>query len=195
MNAYNASYLIFRTSITVLCFLGLVLLLTACNVTGTATPNVLPTLIVPATAIFTATPELIQATPLPQIRATLPPSWTPVGGATATLASAPVMQMVRATPAVCNAFVIDRSRSVESFRIGEPVTVYWTPIETVTRFRVRLFDAELNDLFIDYTDGGQFTFSASLFELGKRYGWEVIPENAAVQQMCFAIGGELSPSP
>ncbi len=193
MNANNASHLLFRELIAVLCFGGLALLLAACN--AAAAPTALPTVAVPATATFTAIPQVIQATPLPQIRATLPPTWTPVGGATATSAAALLIQMVRATPVVCNAFVIDRSRSVESFRIGEPVTVYWTPIETVNRFRIRLFDAELNDLIVDYTQAGQYTFSASLFELGKRYGWEVIPENAVSQQMCFAIGGELTPSP
>jgi hypothetical protein len=193
MNANYASCLRFRVSLSFLLFLIMTLLMAACN--GAATPVPLPTVAVPATFTATVVPETVQATPLPQIRATLPPTWTPVGGATATLASALQLQMVRATPVVCNAFVVDRSRSVENFRIGEPVTIYWTPIETTARFRVRLFDAELNDLFIDYTQGGQYTFNASLFELGKRYGWEVIPENAASQQMCFAIGGELTPSP
>jgi hypothetical protein len=193
MNTNYASFLRFRVSLSFLCFWILTLSMAACN--GAVTPVPLPTVAVPATFTVTVVPETVQATPLPQIRSTLPPTWTPVGGATATLASALQLQMVRATPVVCNAFVIDRSRSVENFRIGEPVTVYWTPIETTARFRVRLFDAELNDLFIDYTQGGQYTFNASLFELGKRYGWEVIPENAASQQMCFAIGGELSPSP
>lgn len=193
MNANYARFLRFRAWMTLLLFWILVLLMTACN--GAATPAPLPTVAVPVTLTATVLPDTVQVTPLPQIRATLPPTWTPVGGATATSASALQIQMVRATPVVCNAFVIDRSRSVENFRIGEPVTVYWTPIETTARFRVRLFDAELNDLFVDYTQGGQYTFNASLFELGKRYGWEVIPENAASQQMCFAIGGELTPSP
>jgi hypothetical protein len=105
------------------------------------------------------------------------------------------VQMVPATPVVCNAFVIDRIRSTESFRVGNTATVYWTPIESVTRYRVRLFDAQLNDLLIDYTQAGQFTFAANLFQVGVRYGWEIIPENAVAQQMCFAIGGDLVPGP
>jgi hypothetical protein len=104
------------------------------------------------------------------------------------------MQMIGATPAVCTAFLVDRVRTPERFTVGTSPTVFWTPIETVTRYRVRLFDSQLNDVLMDYTQGGQFTFDAALFQAGLRYGWEVIPENAVFQQMCFAIGGELSPS-
>jgi hypothetical protein len=169
--------------------------LAACD--GTATPTAAPTSTIEATPILpTATVDIGTPPPTatPRLRATLPPTWTPVGGVTATRESGFQLEMVQATPAVCNAFRVDRVRTVERVKIGNAVTVYWTPIEAVTRYRVRLFDARLNELLVEYTQGGQFTFDAALFEADRRYGWEVFPENATFQQMCFTIGGELTAS-
>jgi hypothetical protein len=170
----------------------LIMALAACG--GAPSAPVLPT---SALDVVTLSPtpmaEGVAATPLPPERPTLPPTWTPESTLSPTPRVAPPIQMVSATPAVCAAFIVDAVRSTRSFMVGEAPSVTWSPIEGVSRYRVRLFDATLTTLLVDYTQQPQFTFDATLFSSGVRYGWEVLPENAAFQQLCFAIGDDLQP--
>jgi hypothetical protein len=182
-----------------LVLVSVVWLLAAC---GGASNEALPTLFptaepteeVTATSIPSAEP-----TSAPVERPTLPPTWTvsPVPSETPlpTLDPTTQAQLAAATLVVCGSFAPDRERTPTEHSPGSPVTVYWTPVATAARYRVMLISETGTELFSDYTLEATYTFSADLFRRNLRYAWEVYPEDARNQQMCFARGGELLPAP
>ncbi|MBL8161959.1 MAG: hypothetical protein JNJ61_08235 [Anaerolineae bacterium] len=182
----------------------LMLLLAAC---GQPSAETLPTLAATAlppeeTALVEAAPP--SATPIPLGRATLPPTWTPSPEPTSAVIE-PAAQNTEAVPAtveqpqgqatlvVCGTFVVDRERSLPTFTFGSAPAVYWTAVVTAARYRINLIDETGTEIFVDYTLEPNYTFAAELFERGKRYAWEVYPEDALGQQMCLKRGQELFP--
>jgi hypothetical protein len=189
-----------------ICCAGLLLLLLAACGQAPST-EILPTLAATAlppeeTAAVDAAPP--SATPIPSGRATLPPTWTPSPEPTSAAAE-PAAENTAVVPAtveqpqeqatliVCGTFVVDRERSLPTFTFGSAPAVYWTAVVTAARYRINLIDESGTEIFVDYTLESNYTFRAELFERGKRYAWEVYPEDALGQQMCLKRGQELFP--
>jgi hypothetical protein len=97
------------------------------------------------------------------------------------------------TLAVCGGFAADRERSAAAFTPGNPVQVYWTPVDTAARYRISLINDSGDELFMDYSLEATYTFRGDLFEKDKRYAWSVYPEDSLNQQMCFERGAEILP--
>jgi hypothetical protein len=167
---------------------------------GGQSNEVLPTLAVTPVTIqeVTATTAPTEAaTQPPAQRATLPPTWTPSPAPsqtsvpptnTAIPTSAPI-----ATLAACATFTIDRDRSPGTFVVGQPVQVYWLPVQEASRYRIVIQDEFETEIFAGYAVDATYTFEPDQFEAGKRYIWQVYPEDVLRQQMCIAISGELWP--
>ncbi|MEO8608983.1 MAG: hypothetical protein ABI690_13930 [Chloroflexota bacterium] len=175
---------------------SLVLLAACGQPSNQALPTVMPTdaNVAPATATQPATAA---STEPPLVRSTLPPTWTvspvPTDVPTATIDAAAQAQLVKPTLAVCGGFAADREHSMNTFTAGSPVQVFWTAVDTAARYRIALHDDNGTELFVDYALEPNYTFSADLFQRGKRYSWSVWPEDANNQQMCFDRGDEILP--
>lgn len=184
---------------------GVLLLLAACGQQPSVEtlPTLAPTALPPEE---TAPVEAVSpsATPIPLDRPTLPPTWTPSPEPTRAGAE-PAGQNTAAAPAtveqpqgqptliVCGTFAVDRQRSSPTFTFGNAPVVYWTAVITAARYRINLIDESGAEIFVDYTLEPTYTFRADLFQRGKRYAWEVYPEDALGQQMCLKRGQELFP--
>ncbi len=157
-------------------------------------PTLIPTLepLEPPTATIQPTEA---PTTAPITRPTLPPTWTPLPAPTQPPTLTPVQDIGipvgQPTLEVCGTFRVDPSRYGADFRFGMAVTTAWMPVATATHYRVSLIDEVGDELFTDYTAETVFTFSADLFERGKRYGWTVYPIDTVGQQMCISVGDEL----
>jgi hypothetical protein len=177
----------------------LALLLLAACATEQAAPQEVVTTVPEEQATETAT-----ATTAPTLapRSTLPPTWTPGVAATDTPVSEsasaagqtpPPTIVVPTLPEACNTFEPDLERTPRTYRAGQDVTVYWTPVEGAGFFYIALTDETATVVFEDYTEDTTYTFPAELFESGKLYGWQAHPVDARGIQMCLARGAELFP--
>jgi hypothetical protein len=172
-----------------------VFLLAACS--GQPSDQTLPTLIPsPAPPTETPIPSIVPSN-APIDRPTLPPTWTvsPVPSETpiATLDATLQMQLAAPTLVVCGGFMADRERTPTNYASGQPVTVYWSSVDTAARYRVSIVSETGTELYFDYALEPTYTFPANIFVRGGRYAWQVYPEDAINQQMCFERGGELLP--
>lgn len=173
------------------------LLLASC---GGQPSETLPTLAATPVTVQEATATTIPteaATQQPAQRATLPPTWTPSAVPsqtslrptnTAIPTSAPIV-----TLEACATFTIDRDRSPGTFVVGQPVQVYWSSVQGASRYRIVIQDEFETEIFAGYAVDATYTFEPDQFEAGKRYIWQVYPEDVLRQQMCIAITGELWP--
>jgi hypothetical protein len=180
-----------------------VTLLAACNNTP-ALPTVAPTLAVTTAPQVTATAVATEGPTATNTRGAreLPPTWTPTPPATET--PAPTVVIPSQTPfvpsaeipAACNTFDIVFAESTQKFQIGTAPKVTWTPVTGAVRYRVSVSDVNgrvvKDDIFIAETT---YTFDPSLFSTDSTiYAWSVYPINQAGDQMCFEVGGEMTPS-
>jgi hypothetical protein len=181
----------------------LALLLAAC---GSQSEGELPTLIPTLGGVEAATATTLPPTePLPTqapiVRPTLPPTWTPSVVPTEPQNQATETPVVLptgiplATLEACGTFLVDLERSTSTFKLGESPAVYWSPAAGAMRYRVSVIDEFGQELFMDYAIDATYSFPAELFKAGKRYGWEVYPEDNIGRQMCFQQGAELFISP
>jgi hypothetical protein len=84
-------------------------------------------------------------------------------------------------------------RTQRDFPIGAAPVVAWTPVEGALTYRLALVDERGQEIRVEFVGETSYQFPAELFELGKRYGWEVYPRDTLNVQMCFGVGGELLP--
>ncbi len=158
------------------------------------------------------TPELtaeVTATRFVLTRAPLPPTWTPYVAPTATrtltITPPPFTAMPTFTlPANCFEFRAEYERMEETFILGTAPTLYWTPIEDASEYRVVITDPEGEAVLVRWVDSdvGSFTVPAETFVLDEDaidlavivvYGWEVTPVDETRTGYCDTIGGELIP--
>jgi hypothetical protein len=178
-----------------------VLLLVACQPQGQSqsVPTLFPTdePVAPPAESPTET-EIPTEPPAPTESAPqLPPTWTPTPSPTFT----PAPPTPTATPVVtvegvseaCEVFGPDRTRTLREFPIGTAPQVFWIPVEGALTYRIVLVDRFGIEIIEEYVAETTYTFSADLFELGKRYGWEVYPRDNLNVQMCYGRGDELIP--
>jgi hypothetical protein len=180
----------------------LALLLAACGSQSQAElPTLIPTPGGVEAATATSVPPTEPPTQAPIVRPTLPPTWTPSvvptepgNQATETPVVLPT-GIPLATLEACGTFLVDLERSTSTFKLGESPVVYWSPATGAMRYRVSVIDEFGQELFMDYAIDETFSFPAELFKAGKRYGWEVYPEDNIGRQMCLQQGAELFISP
>lgn len=168
----------------------------------------LPTLAATAIQAIDSTPTPPPATKIPQLRPTLPPTWTSPPGPSELLVTpsdtSPPVPQVAATLEVCTLFDIDREKSASTITPGVPPVAAWTPVRDALRYRIRLIN-EFGEAILLTNDFGEklqslivlepsYSFDSDLFEPGKRYGWGVYPEDSLGQQMCDEIGAEFYPA-
>ena len=159
-----------------------------------------------AEPILEATTEVpvTPATATPIQRATLPPTWTPLPESSSmpleppTATTEPPIDLqsdaaVPDLPEACDTFGPDENRLSRTYRVGEDVPVYWTPVEGAEVYSVSLTGEDGNVIFTDYTAETGYVFASDLFEDGALYGWQAHPVDNLGQQMCFARGAELFP--
>ena len=187
-----------KSLMSLLVMVGIVMLVGCDAGTNQVLPTLIPTL--EDTEVPTPTSDITEAptaTPLDLDRPTLPPTWTvspvPSETATPTIDATAQAQSVKPTLVVCGVFAIDRDRSPTTYTPGSPVTVYWVPVDTAARYRVRLVSETGDELFTDYALDPTYTFDPKLFNGTFRYAWQVYPEDGLNQQMCFERGGDLLP--
>ena len=157
-------------------------------------PTLMPTLQPPPAATNTAVPT-ITPTEVQDNRATLPPTWTDVPTDTAIPPTETPVPASTAIPtlAACGPFDVDRDKSAATFKVGTPTQVFWVPVQGAVRYRLGVIDAFNQEIFTDYAVDSTYTFKPDLFESGKRYAWEVYPEDSLGRQMCVAVTGDMSP--
>jgi hypothetical protein len=178
-------------------------LLAACNNTP-ALPTTAPTIAATTAPQVAATTASTQAPTATNTRGAreLPPTWTPTPPPTQTptptevIATQTPFAPAAALPAECNGFDIIFAESTQTFQIGTAPKVAWKPVPTAVRYRVELGDINgrtvANEIFVAETN---YTFDASLFSTDSPiYTWSVYPINQAGDQMCFEVGGEMTPS-
>lgn len=180
-----------------------VALLAACNNTP-ALPTIVPT-IAATTApevVATATTEAPTATNT-RVPRELPPTWTPTPKPSDTPTATEVIPTQTTfivpnagLPPECDGFNIIFAESTREFQIGTAPKVVWKPVSGAVRYHVELADINArivkSDIFIAETN---YTFDPSLFSLNSQlYTWSVYPINQAGDQMCFEVGGEMTPS-
>lgn len=168
----------------------------------------LPTLAATAIQASDSTPTPPPATQIPEGRPTLPPTWTSSPqpdqpSVTATNTPPPAPQAA-ATLEVCATFDINREKSTATITSGEAPIAVWTPVQGALRYRIRLINEFGEELLLTNDFGEKleslivleptYSFDPNLFELGKRYGWGVYPEDSLGQQMCDEIGAEFYPA-
>jgi hypothetical protein len=182
-------------------FIAIVLVALLMAGCGPQATEVLPTLMpTPQPAPSTTDTPVPAVTPTQEVdagRPTLPPSWTPSDVPTNTVippTDTPIPQ-VTALPTLvaCGPFDIDRSKSAATFKVGQPVQVYWVPVQGAVRYRIGVLDGTNQEIFMDYTVDPTYTFKPDLFEANKHYAYKVSPEDSLGRQMCFAVTGEMSP--
>ncbi len=176
----------------------MVMLLVGC---GPQTAETLPTLIPsplpptePPTQVASPTPA---ATNTPFIRATLPPTWTPVIAPTNTLTFTPppaATAIVVPTLAACTNFLVDFERTGTTFAVGGTVTVAWTAVPGASRYRVVVTDVFGAEVYAGYSVEPTITLGTDFRLEDQRYGWSAYPEDNLAQQMCIPVGGELAPA-
>lgn len=180
-----------------------VTLLAACNNTPTL-PTIAPTLAAttaPTVAATTAAPDVPTATNTRGARE-LPPTWTftpePSNTPEPTIVIPTQTPFVPAAeiPAACNTFDIVFAESTQTFQIGTSPKATWTPVTGAVRYRVEVADVNgrvvKDDIFVAETT---YTFDPTLFSTDSTiYTWSVYPINQAGDQMCFEVGGEMTPS-
>lgn len=136
----------------------------------------------------------------PFVRPTLPPTFTPTTSPseTPTPTDIPVTPAVFVPPATlpeaCSTFAPLLQESDREFVIGTAPRVTWTAVEGAELYRLVLQRDDglivKDDIYLAETF---FVFDAGFFTLGRFYGWLVYPINARGDQMCFAVGAELTP--
>lgn len=178
--------------------LFLLVLATGCDQQSQQTlPTIAPSFTpLPATEVQ-LTAEATVAPTEPAERPTLPAAWTssPVPSPTPVTPTATVPgQQLLPTLVVCGNFKVDPTQNSTTFALGTAPQVYWTAVPTAGRYRIGLIDDKGDEIFMDYTLDNTYVFRADLFEKGKRYAWEVYPEDSLNQQMCLIkVGLELFP--
>lgn len=178
--------------------IAIVFTLVGCSQAEDALPTLMPTALPPTEVTSTeAAPEIV-ATPIPIERPTLPPTWTPSPVPTETpippTPTTPLVLTPVPTLIACGTFDIDRENSASTITIGQPVQVFWTPVDGAMRYRIFLLDERGFEVHVDYSVDPTFTFTPDLFRAGRRYAWEVYPEDNLARQMCIQIAGELAPA-
>lgn len=166
----------------------------------------------PTAVPFTSTPQP-SATPQPTLpdaptptellRATLPPTWTPIFSPTpvpsATPSPVPTFDMVNAmlltspTLQACSMFSIDLARTATTVDRTGNNRVTWMPVDGAVAYRVALYSEELVTLFATIVGETHFDFGGSLFQPLQSYFWEVRPLDRSGAQLCAAIGAVLIP--
>lgn len=164
-------------------------LLTACA--PAPTPAVVPPTLPPAVPV---TPATAAPTPTPLSRATLPPTWTPVIVPTATPTifqptpnATETALMLTPTLTACFGFGEDPEQSPTSFPFGQPVTVYWLPVQGAANYRVTVL-SPVDDriLFTTETPTLQQELPADIFTADSGYFWQVAPIDSSGLQLCPA---------
>ena len=161
-------------------------------------PTLIPTPQPPVAATDTPIPAVVPTQTVDNgTRPTLPPSWTPSEVPTDTVippTETPIPQATAfPTLVACGPFDIDRNKSAATFKVGQPVEVYWVPVQGAVRYRIGVLDGTNQEIFMDYAVNPTYTFKPDLFEKGKHYAYKVYPEDSLGRQMCFAVTGDMSP--
>jgi len=151
----------------------------------------------------TATEEAVPTiapTLTPFVRPTLPPTFTPTTSPseTPTPTDVPVTPTVFIplfrSPEACSTFAPLLQESDREFVIGTAPRITRSEERGAELYRLEL---QRDDGFVVkddiYLAETSFVFDAGFFTLGRFYGWLVYPINARGDQMCFAVGAELTP--
>ena len=179
------------------------LLLVAC----TNQQQTLPTLVLTGTIPPTNQAQTPTSEPTHRVPATFPPTWTPASVIveTPTVEVREVETQVPFVPPTaleaCNTLGEDFARNTRAFPLGAAPLVAWTGVQGAAAYHIALVVVDLekpdsppNEIFADFTSETTYTFQPDIFEAGKFYGWEVYPLDALGQQMCVAVGSELTPT-
>lgn len=178
--------------------------LAACNNTPPL-PTLAPTIASTAQPLVAATTVPTEAVTATNTRGPreLPPTWTPTPPPSITPSPTEVIPTQTpfnvpnaGLPPECTGFDIIFAESTQTFQIGTAPTVTWKPVSGAVRYRVALNDINTrivkDNIFIAETT---YTFDPSLFSTNSQlYTWSVYPINQAGDQMCFDVGGEMTPS-
>lgn len=158
------------------------------------------------------------ATPL--VRATLPPTWTPIGfvaSETPTITLTPSVTLTvtpsatftpsitppppvlltneaflaQPTAEVCADFAIDVVRNSVSVPLGSDVDLFWLPLNDAVGYQVLLFNDAFELTYQTITTDMTTRLSADLFMPQELYAWQVVPLAASGLPLCPARGSSL----
>lgn len=183
--------------------LCLMLLMVACS---PQEEIVLPTearLDADVTAEAVASPEVDESpteTPIPPTptrQFELPPTWTPTDvPPTSTPIILPTdtpLPTPVSLPPACDVFAADFERSDSQFTIGAQPLVAWIAAPGAELYRLRVIDEFGATILDEYLRETEYRLPSDIFEVGRRYGWEVIPLDSIGDQMCYQRGDILIP--